>query len=191
MQQEYLLDTNAFFNILKSLGPGVNEQLTMPASISSLLSEKLLISEITKVEIISVIGKYSRGVQGGYQKCNCVINSGGDICNNRKFTPPRKKWKMRITKAWLKLISDIMSGQSPTLHVTIEPFDNNTVSKAQEIIRYALKYNFASMDAMIAATAQIGIINHRNITVITSDKGLKACLSECGIPYNDYFSLNL
>lgn len=53
---------------------------------------------------------------------------------------------------------------------------------------HALSNNFASMDAMIAATAKIAREHKREVAVITSDKGLKACLDKCGIPYYDWFA---
>ena len=56
------------------------------------------------------------------------------------------------------------------------------------MITYALIHNFASMDAMIAATAKLARSNGRDITVVTSDKGLKACLSRIGVPCNDIFA---
>ena len=50
-----------------------------------------------------------------------------------------------------------------------------------------LSRSFASMDAMIAATAKQEMANDHEIIVVTSDKGLKACLSKCSIPYWDAF----
>ena len=58
------------------------------------------------------------------------------------------------------------------------------------MITHALVHNFASMDAMIAATAKLARNNGRNVTVITSDKGLKACLLKIDIPCNDIFAAN-
>lgn len=188
MKKEYLLDTNTFFNILKAMNPDSGGHDTLSDSIEKLKSEKLIVSLITKVEIISVLGKYARGIQGGLQKCNCQISKEGDICQNSRYFAPRKKWNSRRTKAWIHFITEILEGRSKLLFVAVEPFDTATVSEAQKIILHALSYNFASMDAMIAATAKMAGENERNVTVITSDKSLKACLSVCGIPYFDLFS---
>ena len=46
------------------------------------------------------------------------------------------------------------------------------------------------MDAMIAATAKLARDSSRDVTVITSDKGLKAGLSKIDVPYNDVFAAN-
>lgn len=56
MQSEYLLDTNAFFNILQAMSPDSINHNALSDSVKKLLSEKLYISTITKVEIISVLG---------------------------------------------------------------------------------------------------------------------------------------
>lgn len=188
MQKEYLMDTNAFFNLLKAMNPDSDGQNALSESIEELLSQKLTVSSITKVEIISVLGKYARGNQGGFQKCNCVISQDGQLCQNSRYSKPRKKWNPRRTKAWLQLIDEILEGRSKLLSVEVDSFDASTVSEAQNIIMHALTHNFASMDALIVATAKIARENDRNVTVITSDKGLKACLGKCEIPCYDFFA---
>ena len=57
--------------------PDSGDQDILSATIEELLSQKLTVSSITKVEIISVLGKYARGNQGGIQKCNCMISQDG------------------------------------------------------------------------------------------------------------------
>ena len=188
MQQEYLLDTNAFFFFLKAMNPCSPTKGELPDQLTELLTEKISISSITKVEIISVLGKYARGNSGGIQKCNCIISKQGDLCQNSRYLQARKKWNNRKIKAWLQLIREIVDGRSKLLNVEIESFDQNTVFEAEKIIMHALSNNFASMDAMIAATAKIAREHKREVAVITSDKGLKACLDKCGIPYYDWFA---
>lgn len=188
MEQEFLLDTNAFYNLLKVMNPEVKEQESFSDSVAVLKSAKLVVSSITEVEIISVLGKYARGSQGGVSKCNCKISPEGHICQNNRYTESRKKWNKKRIKIWLQFINEIFEGKSQRLSVNIEPFDTSTVEEAKHVIKHALIHNFASMDAMIAATAKLAYDNNRNITVITSDKGLKACLSQIGVPYDDVFA---
>ena len=71
MEREFLLDTNAFYNLLRAMNPESKECSTLPASVTALTSEKLIVSSITEVEIVSVLGQYARGSQGGVWKCNC------------------------------------------------------------------------------------------------------------------------
>lgn len=188
MQKEYLLDTNAFFNLLSALNPDAQAGDSLPEPIEKLLSEKLCVSTITKVEIISVLGKYARGNQGGLQKCTCKISQTGDLCQNNRYSEPRPKWNKRKIKAWLQFISEIFEGRSRLLSLGVEPFNQETISEAERIILHALSNNFASMDAMIAATARIAKDDKRDVTVITSDKGLKACLGKCDIQCWDLFA---
>lgn len=188
MDKEFLLDTNAFYNLLKAVNPVANKDGTLPASVAALKSEKLIVSSITEVEIVSVLGKYARGSQGGMAKCNCIISPEGHICHNSRYTEPRKKWSKKRIKAWMLLIDEIFEGTSQLLSVSVEPFDSSTVAEAKTVIKHALVHNFASMDALIAATAKIARNNSRDITVVTSDKGLKACLSKIDVPCNDIFA---
>ena len=188
MEREFLLDTNAFYNLLRAMNPESKECGTLPASVTALTSEKLIVSSITEVEIVSVLGKYARGSQGGVSKCNCKISPDGHICQNSRYTESRKKWNNKRIKAWMHLIDEIFAGTSQLFSVNIEPFGSTTIKEAKDVIKLALVHNFASMDAMIAATAKLAQKNCRDITVITSDKGLKACLSKIGIPCNDIFA---
>lgn len=73
------------------------------------------------------------------------------------------------------------------LSVSILPFDEKTIQYAEQIIPNALIHNFASMDAMIAATAREAILSGKDMTVVTADKGLKACLQNEEIPFWDVF----
>lgn len=188
MEREFLLDTNAFYNLLKTMSPEAVEQGAFTDLVTTLKNAKLIVSSITEVEIISVLGKYARGSNGSVSKCNCQISPEGHICQNNRYTAPRKKWNKKRIKAWLQFIDDIFEGKSQLLTVDIEPFDLTTVAEAKNVITHALIHNFASMDAMIAATAKLARNNRRDVTVITSDKGLKACLSKIDVPCNDIFT---
>ena len=90
---------------------------------------------------------------------------------------------------WLQLIKETMEGTSGLVSVCILPFDEGTIHCAEQIIPHALVHNFASMDAMIAATARKAIDRGEDMTVVTSDKGLKACLDKTAIPYWDAFQI--
>ena len=190
MEQELLLDTNAFFNLLKMMNPDAGEDSIVATCIDNLKSKKLVVSTITEVEIISVMGKYARGSHGGTSKCNCLISDKGDVCQNTRYTVARKKWNKNRVKAWMQLISEIFEGKSKLLTINVEPFNTATIEEAKKVIIHALLHSFASMDAMIDATAKLARENGRDVTVVTSDKGLKACLRAIGVPCDDYFSKN-
>ena len=188
MTKKYLLDTNAYFNLLKLLRQYNENASEYPDRIKQLLDGELCISSVTKVEIVSVLGKYARGNNGGRNKCNCVIAEDGTTCSHYKYTPPRKKWNKKRIKAWLQLIDETITGKSTLIQLQLLPFTDKTIDEAQRVVLHALKYNFGSMDSIIAATAKESINNRESITVVTSDKGLKACLQQCQIPCWDAFA---
>lgn len=187
MQKEYLLDTNAYYNLLKESREKEKGNSFFTTQISTITSGKIFISTITKVEIISVLGKYARGKSGGFQTCTRLVSTDGQSCKNRWYSEPKATWNRRKIGAWLQLIKETTEGTSQLVTVGILPFDNNTIYCAEQIIPHALVHNFASMDAMIAATAQQYIAAGHDLVVVTSDKGLKACLAKVAIPYWDAF----
>lgn len=191
MKKEYLLDTNAYYNLLKESRENQKGDSVFSSVINILVNSDLFISTITKIEIISVLGKYARGNSGGFQKCTRCLSETGDSCGNQWYTAPKPGWNQRKIRGWQKLIQDTMLGISPLVTIKILPFDNGTIRTAEQLIVHSLVHNFASMDAMIAATAQEAIINGRDMTVVTSDKGLKACLSKANITYWDAFRVGV
>ena len=173
---------------MKLLNKYKNTDSERPESIKQLCAGKLFISIVTKIEIISVLGKYARGNSAGRDKCNCIISEDGSKCSNYKYTTPRKRWTGKQIKSWLQLIKETTTGESAFAQLELLPFSEKTLDEAQYIVLHALKYNFGSMDAIIAATAKESIDNQESIIVVTADKGLKACLQQCDIPYWDAFA---
>lgn len=172
MKNVYMLDTNAFFNFIKytSLSLGDDSNDTIKEAVKKIKTSECYISLISTVEIISVIGKYARGGAGA---------------NNKRMKP-------KAVQQWIKLVEDILSGKSSLLSVSTLTFSENTIAEAKIIVQYALLHNFGSLDAIIAATAKACCSEKctENIILITSDKGLKACLLKCNIPHWDAFQLN-
>ena len=135
MIQNYLLDTNAYFNLLKLVYQYKDKEDSCPEKVKKLKESNLFISTVTKVEIISVLGKYARGNNGGYNKCNCVIDPSGLVCSHYKYTAPRKKWSNKQIKAWLQLIDETVTGKSAFTKLDLLPFSEQTISEAQAIHR--------------------------------------------------------
>ncbi len=187
MQKGYLLDTNAYYELLKRSREQQKDGTVFSPEIHTLLNSDLFISTITKVEIISVLGKYARGSSGGFQRCTRSLSAAGASCQNQWYIKPRARWDRKRVNGWQRLIKETEAGTSSLFTVNILPFDDHTIQMAENLILHALVYNFASMDAMIAATAQSAIEAGRDMTVVTSDKGLKACLSKAGIACWDIF----
>ena len=191
MQERFLLDTNAYFNFLKNtvfLDTDAKNN-SYEAEIRRIKEGKCYISEISRLEIISVIGKYARGTSGGKKKCNCVISESGERCSNYCYTISRKPMKRRLANTWIRLLNETLNGRSPVITVSVLPFSPATLNTAQTIVQFALIHNFGSLDAVIAATLLDIRMQEEfgNMCMITSDKGLKACLNKCKLPYWDAF----
>lgn len=86
MPKEYLLDTNAYYNLLKESREQQKGNSNFSAEIHTLTSGNLFISIITKIEIISVLGKYARRNNGGFQKCTRCISETGETCQHQWYT---------------------------------------------------------------------------------------------------------
>lgn len=186
-----MLDTNAYFNFLKyAVFPGDDQvKADHTETILRLKKSKCYISAVTRIEIISVIGKYARGASASKEKCNCVISETGERCGHYCYVRERKPMNNKMVKQWLKLESETAAGVSPVLSVSVLPFSAEVLERAQRIIQHALTHNFASMDAVIAATLQKNRTETgmETMQMVTSDKGLKACLDKCDLPYWDAF----
>jgi len=169
MNKIYLLDTNALFNYIKNKAIYNSLDSNLKSNVDKLESGDCYISEITTVEIISTLGKYARGGLGAEKRMN------------------KKK-----VKAWLKAINQVIdANEENDFKVEIVPFNQQVIVKARIIIYSALKYKFASMDAMIAATAIDLFSNHdyEEKFLITSDTSLICALELHNIPYWDAFKL--
>ena len=86
MNKTYLLDTNALFNYVKYKITYSSLDTESQKIIDELEGNKCYISEITTIEIVSVLGKYARGGLGA-----------------------AKKMKTKQIKAWKKLIDQILN----------------------------------------------------------------------------------
>lgn len=83
---KYLLDTNAYFAVLKYI-VGENRNPAMEA----IANGDCYISELTQIEIISVIGQYARGKTAQKQVCDRVHGETGEICGKIFVTRKRKR----------------------------------------------------------------------------------------------------
>ncbi len=187
----FLLDTNAYFNLLKYTVLKKNsEEADYAAEIERLKRGKCFISEISQMEIVSVVGRLARGKSSGREKCQYVISEDGEVCNHFHYISGIKPMKKRLVHEWLKLIEETSDGRSAVLSVSVLPFCVQVLGEAREIIKYSTVHNFGSLDAVIAATLKTELkkAEMKSMQMVTSDKGLKACLGKCNLPYWDAFS---
>ena len=67
---KYLLDTNAYFAVLKYLAEKKENRIE---KIDKIIREECYISKVTEIEIISVIGQYARGQARQIATCDSVM----------------------------------------------------------------------------------------------------------------------
>lgn len=171
----YLLDTNAFFEVLCEIA-----EIEIPRAkgfAKIIEGKKGYISRVTLIEIISVIGKYGRGETREWQICNRVTGENGESCGKRFLNPGRKKWKNRTVGGMLKLVNEVTTGKSELLRLEVLPVTETVLQEAERFIHNAVNYKFASMDAVIASTARVyEKENNEKMVVLTADKSLRRAL---------------
>lgn len=179
MTEQYLLDTNAYFALLKYISSGEYGNNT----IDEVLTRKCFISKVTQIEIISVIGKYARGSSGGIQVCERIHEGEVNKCGKRYVVPKQKKWSQAKLKGWLKLEKEISTGKNALFNVDVLDISPEVLSEAEKFIENALLYNFKSMDSIIVGTAMAYSDDNKKMIVVTADKGLKAGMDKIGYPH--------
>lgn len=175
---KYLLDTNAYFAILKYVSTEESNK-----TIDKILDGECCISKVTQIEIISVIGKYARGTSGGVQTCNRIHKATGDACGSQYVIPKQKKWSQAKLKGWLKLEKEVSSGCNSLFNVKVLEINPLVIAEAEIFIQNALVYNFKSMDAMILGTAKANSTESEKMIVVTADKALKAGMNKIHYPH--------
>lgn len=179
MAKKYLLDTNAYFAILKYVAADcMNDE-----KINEIIDGECFISKATKIEIISVIGKYARGSSGGVQVCERIHAEGNTKCGVKYIIPKQKKWSQAKLKDWIKLEKEISSGINSLFTVTVLDIDEKVITSAELFIQNALLYNFKSMDSIIVGTAMANSVENDQMIVVTADKAMKAGMDKIHYPH--------
>ena len=174
----YLLDTNAYFALLKYVSTEESNE-----RIDKILEGECCISKVTQIEIISVIGKYARGAGGGVQICDRIHKATGTVCGNQYVLPKQKKWSQARVNGWLKLEKEVSSGCNRLFNVKVLEIYNHVIAASEIFIHNALKYNFKSMDAVILGTSKANSKDSEKMIVVTADKALKAGMDEINYPH--------
>jgi predicted nucleic acid-binding protein len=178
------LDTNAYAILLEKQ-EALYHRLWNEISKDGILS--FFISEITSMEIHSVIGKKTRAQINKVDcKRNVTTQEGVNIyCNNYWFTNP-KILKKREVNSIRKYLQAIESKQG-TVQATIKSINNNCIAEGRNLLQmYSGRYSLRSLDSLIAGTAlHYQKSEGLNFTIVTSDKALKNVLKMEGIPFFD------
>lgn len=191
MPTPFLLDTNAyarfFRNPKRRTSVETNAYNCLIRKIQSGPITSFYISEITSMEIHSVLGKYRRGIQSQRQQCTreIVMNGGIAQCDHLWITHGTRRMPERLFHDMQKMISDI-EAQKGDVQATVLSLDAICVNEARRLLtRYAERYNFGSHDALIVGSLLVKKQEGVNLTLVTSDKGFKKVLKDEGIDFYD------
>ena len=137
---------------------------------------------MTELEINSVIGKYGRGEPAQWQKCSRLLSEDGtQQCNHDYFYKGQKPWKKKVCRDMMKLVKEILEGNSSLLKVNTLDVSTAVMDKAKSFMLLSFKYKFGSHDAVIAATAIENSTKENIMYVVTSDRALRAAMKEEGV----------
>jgi len=181
MKMKYLLDTNAFWKVLESWNSKNGSDLD--TYIKKSLKYSFYLSEISAMEIHSVLGKYIRGKLRQEIKCTRLIKNvvTDSVCNNIWISPRQRALNRREAKVYIQLINDILNNRHDDFEIEILNIDSNIVSTGRQLLeKHAHKQDLHSLDATIAAAA-VEKSKTIDLTVITFDRKLRNILSIEGI----------
>lgn len=179
--KRYLLDTNAFFEMLSFLaGKSVRKD---EYDYGDIQQGECYISKITELEILSVIGKYGRGEAAQWQDCNRQIADDGTKCTHRYYHKGIRPWNRNLCNAMRKLVKEMIEGTSEILTLHVLDINEEIVNRAEGFMMHAVKHKFGSQDALIAATAIIQSEAENPLFVVTSDRALRAAMKAEGMDF--------
>lgn len=182
----YLLDTNVYAILFQN--EKTNSYANLLNKIKSGSEITFFIPEIVSMEIHSVLGKYRRrSVKAAQQPCtrNVIVDNKSQQCAHICLFPAGNRINAKVFKAFQKLLSDIEAGRG-LMKAQILPVGADEIAFGKMLLtNYADRYAFGSHDALVAGTLLAANKRGVDLTLITSDKGLKAVCREMQIKIYD------
>lgn len=186
MTAPFVLDTNAYALLFEAQPSGACTRLKGEIQDNGGLS--FFLPEIVAMEIHSVIGKYRRGAAfQRHEPCTrrIVISSNIELCSNICFTQARSRMSKKVFKGLQKLMNDTEDGRG-TMRAEMLPLGTHEIKEGKRLLsRYAGTYAFGSHDALVAGTVLVTKAQGFDLTLVTSDRGLKAVAGDVGISLYD------
>jgi PIN domain len=170
--KKYLLDTNAFWEVLRTWNKTEGElSSALPQDLWQESCYVFSISEITAMEIYSVLGKELRGKPKQRQPCSRKILNQPP-CEQIWVQPKQRPISAEIGRAMTHLIRSILLGKQIKFRIEIIPVTTQIVQQSMVLLElYAEQRDFHSLDALIAGTTKTG-----DFTLITADTKLSKIL---------------
>lgn len=182
----FVLDTNAYALIFQS--PKSDDYRRLESYISNSGVMQFFLPEIVSMEIHSVIGKYRRGgATRQEERCSRIIVSGEGTspCSQTCVWPKRNRMKDKVFRGLQKMMSDI-EGLRGDIQGSVLELTQVDLTEAKRLLgAHSHSHAFGSHDALVAATVKVAIGRGQNLTLVTSDRGLKAVCRVEGIPTFD------
>jgi predicted nucleic acid-binding protein len=146
------------------------------------------IPEIVSMEIHSVLGKYRRGEGASQHSCtrDIIADNTTQKCTYTWLVPAAaNRINKKQFKALRKLLNDIEFGRD-SIKARILPVGVDEIASSKMLLaNYADRYTFGSHDALVAGTVLAANQRGLDLTLVTSDKGLKAVCRAEGIKLYD------
>ena len=181
-----MLDTNVYYLFFQS--PKSSSYNNMENCLKDGETMEFFISEITSMEIHSVLGKHRRGIKAQKHRCARTIidNEGKEKpCSNEWLAPGGKRLKRRLFHDLQKIISDFEKCTGNTKANVIDLTADAFAEGRRLLMRYADRYKFGSLDALIAGSFICARRTNSNLVLATSDRAFKAMLKAESLPYYD------
>lgn len=186
MDSPFLLDTNAYALIFEYPKTELYTNLKEKISKNGLM--KFHIPDIVSMEIHSVIGARRRGGNNAQnQPCERHVQNGDAVvqCTHTCVFKKHHRLKPKVFRDIQKIIKDIES-KNGDIHAEIIPSSTDDLMAAKNLLlSYADKFAFGSHDALVGGAAIAARAKGINLTLVTSDKALKAVCKAEGIPIFD------
>ncbi|KOP51707.1 hypothetical protein OX90_26285 [Pseudomonas coronafaciens pv. porri] len=186
MSTLYVLDTNAYALLFQSPRPEAYANLENILLKDGVMS--FYIPEIVSMEIHSVLGKFRRsGNKAQNELCSRQVMDAENVipCAHTCFIPAKPRIKPRVFKDMQKLLNDI-EREHGSIRASLLPLGSNEMRAGREILsQLAHKFSFGSHDALVAGTVLTAKNNGLALTLVTSDKSLKAVCKDQNIPHYD------
>lgn len=181
---KYFLDTNAIWYFLESFTK--NNQSALLEFLKKDTHYSFYASEISMLEIYSVLGKNGRGKSE--QKILCqkeIINEQESrICNSNYIERGSKKLSNNVLQKFYKLIRDMEEGKG-NIHILVEKITENTLKESKNLlIKYSSKFKFESLDSVVMGRLY-PLEQKGEWTVITTDQRFQNILRKENIKIFD------
>lgn len=179
----HFLDTNAYALLL--CGAPADADARLRNRISRGIYVEAVISELTSLEIHSVLGQLARGRSAGFSVCDRQVEcpEGLTSCARRWSHDSRPPLRPLEVERLRKAVRDAELGHGPLRLSVVRAIPQDFITGRGYLHSHAGRWRFGSHDAVIAAVVKRYLSGVARF--VTSDRGFKALLRAIGQRYFD------